>query len=261
MLTTYKELFARQLLPNYYREQDSFKDQDNKGFLERFLEIFGQELDDYTVASITELQNLANPLILGDAKFLEYYSFKAGDLDVSSIGINEATYRNLLTYALSIYKVKGTLKSYKAILGIIGITDVVLNAYEEVTNRYDQGLLYDSGVLYDEALCLTCFRYDIVLEGTQPITGQLYNSIKALVRLVEPIYAKLEIITYNQIELAEAPITIEIDEQGNLIYDNTNDPDLILTLSADGDLLISGANAALYFVDDEGNLIYINENP
>lgn len=51
-------------------------------------------------------------------------------------------------------------------------------------------------------------------------------------------------------------VVVIVDLDGSLYYYNDFDQDLVLTLSASGDLEISGANASKYFIDPLGNLIY-----
>ena len=84
----------------------------------------------------------------------------------------------------------------------------------------------------------------------------LYNKIERIVSLVEPINAKLSQLIYNEEPLDNIMIKVEIDEEGNLIYDNTADPSIILTLDENGDLHIEGPNANRYHIGEDGNLYY-----
>jgi hypothetical protein len=261
MLTTYKEYLSQKLLPSYFTSEDSYKDSNGKGFLQRFLEIFGEELDDYSDEAINELESLANPLLLSDIEFLNYKAFRSGDLNLTSLLLSTGEYQNLLTYIFTIYKVKGTKKSYEALLALLNITEVSFQRYPTPDIRYDvEGINYDDNqVRYDDSICITCFEYDLIITGTESISSLFYSNVIKLVKLVEPINAKLIKIIYNGTELSEAPITVYVDENGDLVYDNTNDPGLILSLDDNGNLIISGPSEDNYFVDDQGNLIYIND--
>ena len=48
-------------LPDYILENDSYKDGSDKGFIERFLEIFGEELDDNTLTSLEAYDSTIGP--------------------------------------------------------------------------------------------------------------------------------------------------------------------------------------------------------
>jgi hypothetical protein len=77
-----------------------------------------------------------------------------------------------------------------------------------------------------------------------------------LVKLIEPINAKLTKITYNGSEVQQIFITVEINEEGDLEYNNDNDPDLVLSLDSFGNLIIDGPLADRYFIQD-GDLYFI----
>jgi len=247
-------------LPRYILTEDSYQDSNGKGFIERYLAIFGEELDDNTLPKLEEIENLANPILLNNPNFLEYHSFLKGDLDITSLALDNSTYRNLLTYILSIYKAKGTLKSYKAILGLLKITDVEIEPIVITAGGYDSGVTYDDGTTFYDGVgvtCQRCFEYNLILTGIDTITSNLFNNIIKLVKLVEPINARLKDIDYNDSVIEETPIEVYVDGDGDLIYVNDKDPLLVLEL-VNGDLVISGPNANQYYLDNQGNLIYIN---
>lgn len=238
-------------LPEYIVQEDSYKDVDGKGFIVRFLEIFGEELDDEYYNKIEELQDQLSPGTC-EAKFLDYFAVMEGDFAVELN--NEHDYRLFLQYLLSIYQVKGRKLSYEAILGALGLT-IVLNEVEPAPVTYDSGILYDDPDVFYDTNCEPCSDYSLEIEGLNPISPSLYQKILELIALVEPINAHLTGITYNGSEITALYIEVEIDENGDLIYNNDVDPDLILTL-VDGDLHIDGPNADRYILVD-GDLYFI----
>lgn len=239
------------LLPDYIRQEDSYKDMSGKGFIVRYLEIFGKELDDEYYAKIEGWLLNISP-ITSDTQYLDYFAVMLGDIE--RLIADDYDYRRFLTYLLSIYKVKGRALSYRSMLRAVGM-ETVVNDIEPVPVLYDTpGVDYDSGFSYDTN-CEACSNYELIITGPT-ITGELYRVMKAMIALVEPINAKLTKITYNGDEITAVFIEVTIDDDGNLIYDNTNDPGLVLTL-VNGDLIISGLNASLYYLDSNGDLYFI----
>lgn len=240
------------LLPDYIKQEDSYKDGSGKGFLVRYLEIFGEDLDEQFYLKLEGFKDNLSPLS-SQADYLDLFAIMLGD--IQNFSDNEDDYRRFLTYIISIYQTKGRVKSYKAVLGLLGLT-VSINEIPLVAVLYDSGISYDAEpILEYDSSCETCSNYEITLTGPNPINGILYSKILGLIALVEPINAKLSKLTYNGDEITSILISVEIDADGNLIYDNTADPDLILTL-VNGDLIISGPNANKYYLDN-GDLYFI----
>lgn len=248
--------YMTNLLPDYIKREDSYKDVDGKGFIVRYLEIFGAELDEFIYNKIGNLENEFNPLSITNAGYLDYIAFLLGDLP--NLTQDEDAYRRLLTHIISIYKVKGTKKSFKAILYVAGVEIEEFNEVPLSAQVYDgEDINYDDSINYDEN-CATCSEYDLVVSSTLTLTASLYSKILDLISLVEPVNAKLRNFTFNENSIEEVLIEVIIDENGDLVYDNAADPDLELTLTSDGDLIIEGPNANKYFLNNEGDLIYVS---
>jgi hypothetical protein len=238
-------------LPDYIIVNDSYKDVNQKGFVVRFLEIFGTELDDEIYNKIDELSNQYNPLT-ANVEYLEYFAAEMGDLP--KFLENDIDFARVLTFIISIYKIKGRIKSYKALLTCLGFSNVVLNEIVPVGAQYDNGLFYDDGVFYDDD-CVTCSDYEIEITTAGAITGALYQTVISLVALIEPVNARLGAVIWNGSELEIILIEISIDENGDLVYNNDADPDLELTL-VNGDLIVGGPNAERYYIEN-GDLYYV----
>lgn len=241
------------LLPNYIIDNDSYKDINGKGFVQRFLEIFGLELDEYYYNTIDTIVDQVNPKLTSKVDFLDYIALMLGDTpDLES---TPSAYRNLLTFIVSIYKVKGTHNSYKWLLYVIGLEATIEELPPETTQYDDDEVLYDNDEYYDVS-CDTCSYYNLHLVGSGTLSAATYNKVLTIVDLLEPIHAKLGDITYNGDVVNFVVIEVEIDSNGDLVYNNDNDPTLVLTL-VNGDLIISGDNADKYYLNSEGDLIYI----
>ncbi len=247
--------YVKEKLPSYIIDNDSYKDINGKGFVERYLEIFGGELDDEYIPELEQLIQQKNPQ-LTRSEFLDYIAGQLGDLP--NISQDTAHYRNILSFIVSLWNIRGTKQSYISILYSLGLTGTTITEIPLVTVAYD-----DPAVSYDatetfayDTSCQTCSEYYITTTGPT-LTVDIYQRLLGLVELVEPINAKLKHVVYNGDTVTQVYISVEVDENGDLVYDNANDPSLVLTLDANGDLIISGPNASRYYIDSNGDLIYL----
>lgn len=249
-MVVFKDYIIKRL-PNYIIANDSYKDGSGKGFVYRFLEIFGEEIDDEIYDKIEGMANQLDPLTV-DSNFIEYFAARMGDLP--RFLDDDTDFRRVLTFILSIYKIKGTIKSYKSLLTTLGFTDVTVTEIPPSAVLYDSGIIYDDGAIYDDN-CVPCSDYDLDITTGLPINGELYQKVLSLVALIEPINANLRTIEWNGTPTEDHLIEVYIDANGDLIYNNPNDPDLVLEL-VDGDLVISGPNSELYYLEN-GDLHFI----
>lgn len=206
------------LLPPYFRDRDSYKDENDKGLLERFLIIIGEEITDDSDRAISLLPNITNILDIIDVDytrtvFLDYIFEFLGSppqnyqtptiegeylhqppyyvwyleyniplenftklgyklvTDHKPIKHYSLTDRNLIKYAIALYKIRGTTKFYdillKSYLKLQGytLTEETL-VYESNTKvRYDRQLPYDQDFKYDgySTDCKACSSYIINL--------------------------------------------------------------------------------------------------
>lgn len=248
--------YVRRSLPDYLIESDSYKDIGGKGFVERYLEIFGDELDLEYVTKIENLVKQKDPK-LADATMLDLLASANGDLP--NLSKDTAHYRNIISFISAIWRIKGTIKSYQSGFYMLELYNTVITEEVPVEVMYD-----DDAIEYDEEPeweydtdCPTCSGYSISTEGGGPLTISLYRKMLAVVTLLQPINAILRSITYNGVLIETIFIGVEVDGDGNLVYDNAADPELILSLSPTGDLIIDGPNASRYFLNDDGDLIFL----
>ena len=303
-----KILFS--LLPRYYQINDSYKNAEDKGLLERYLENLGTDTDDYTVSKLLYiLRNCVDPRT-ALTKFLEYLEMNRGIIEpfVSS----EAFKRKMLERISTLYKIKGTKLSYEVCFrmlgfetGIVQSTTLTDGAYYRV-NGTESYLVYvggsggaspvnvgsyfragngwnvvgftgdaqvvrqtvvenfafdasfDSGTFDDgtfDSSCDGCSNYAVELYGAGSLDVGVFRDIFRVISFCEPINAKLTTVKYNGVVLLDNIITIYIDDNGDLIYINGADPDLVLTLSADGDIIATGQRANKYNIVT-GDMIY-----
>jgi hypothetical protein len=193
-------------LPHYFKKNDSLKDSNGKGTLERYLSLFGAELDD-------EVINYADGYIAGtaldaniksiidasecDPKYLYNIAYALGN--PPDLFKDPVKYRNILIHILSYYKIKGTKKGYQVFFALLGYNATIIE-YPPVSIRYDSGYKYDDGKIYDRG-CAYCSDYEIVLSPLQancedPSTQSLLDPsifplLEQVVEFNEPINANL----------------------------------------------------------------------
>lgn len=265
------------LLPNSVIDRDSYKDIDGKGFVERFLRAFGDELDNSHSAKLEGISKLYEPMavleLLGESTFDSTFDFTFGGPDINipqyldnfaiALGdiprflTNDQDFARFLTYLLAIWKIKGTAKSYKALLTILGHSNLSITETLPFEMIYDKvpPLLYDDPTVFYDLNCSTCSDYQIILTTTIPLTGANYKPFWELIYLVEPIGAVLSKVTWQGTPVIHTLIKITTDGTGALVYNNPNDPGLVLEY-INGDLVITSAVADRYFISN-GQLYFI----
>ena len=183
--------FIKSLLPDEVLNRDSYKNTENKGLLERYLNNFGEELDQNLEPYLTNFLDLLDPRIC-DPKYLTPLSFILGL--PPSIDKNISTYRKILSYAIQIYKLKGTKKSYQLLFNLIGISIEIVEEIPRKAARYDDNILYDETTNYDDE-CDACSYYSILYydpaHPLDPVPQDILDLFSSIICFLQPINAKL----------------------------------------------------------------------
>lgn len=227
------------LLPDYFKEQDSYKDDNNEGLLERYLRIFGEEIDDeiypfietlldviYGGKSLTdnilirgddiltygpEILTYGPPKTIRDDRFLKYIAFMLGNpIDINGMA---DTYRKIINYAVAIYKIKGTNRSYELLFNLLGLKVIIRESIVTEANRYDNDLQYDQQDLVFDKTCELCSTYLLIYyDKEQPecsheqltiLDPVLVSNIQNIVAFIEPINVKLSAIVRGAYNFCE----------------------------------------------------------
>ena len=192
--------FIQDRLPDYFRRNDTYVDNDGNGLLLRYLSIFGDELDQEVIPTIECYLNIIDAQYC-DAKYLTHISDVLGN--PPDIFGDDDMYRNLLSYICSVYKIKGTKKAYELFFSLLGFNidlyEVPLN--DKVTNYDSEGEYDDIELIYDQNKCTPCSYYDITFYPKNPnnytFTADLINKLRAVIKFNEPINAKLRHLTFG----------------------------------------------------------------
>lgn len=241
------------LFGGYEKAVDSYKDEEGRGILERFNRICAEEFDTYFQPAIDGmLDNLLVP-DLAYVKFVPYLEDLLGSPPVLKNTV--AFRRKILKNIIQLYKIKGTNTAYKILFGMLGFTTVTIVETYPSSSLDSDFTMDDPGRRWDGG-CQPCSNFTIDLAGDVTINPGLVDGIYNIIDFNKPINARLKGITFDGGTLVKKIISVEVNELGDLVYDNEYDPDLILSLSKDGDLLVDGPEKDHYSLDANGDLIY-----
>lgn len=186
-------IFAQ--LPAYFKDNDTYKDTNGKGLLERYLYAHGEEWDEEIIPYLTDFTNIIEPLVC-DEKFLPLIGSILGY--PPAIDGSNATYRKLLAYAVAIYKIKGTLKSYQILFSMLHMDIEIDEILPKKKITYDlPPYLYDETHEYDSD-CDNCGTYNIRYKfhaGYGPINSDILKYIDNIICWLQPINAKKGTLT------------------------------------------------------------------
>ena len=243
------------LFSPYDHTADINKDSEHKGTNQRYNEVIGGYIDEELLKKI---DNLVENNLLPDVAYERFIPYLEQRLGVNVIMGNTMEWRRrVLAHILHWYQIRGTIKAYTLMLSMLGFEEIEIT--EDIhTNSLDSAVTFDDPErVFDMSKCNRCVFYDIKFKGTVQITPELNKAIDSIIKFNEPINARRRTIRYNDKPLITKIISVWIDDNGDLIYSNDYDPELILELSPAGDLIVKGPNAEYYSLDEQGNLIYI----
>ncbi len=152
-------------LPVYYKVEDTYKDDDGRGLLERYLEIFGLELDNDVMPKVENYLDIIDPFTT-DPKFLNDIAFTLGS-PPDLLG-DPDKYAKVLAYIISVYKIKGTAQGFQLLFSLLGFNVSVVEYPPTATVLADESNIADDSLLADNG-CPCCSDYELVV-------GPLLNS-------------------------------------------------------------------------------------
>lgn len=193
-------MFSR--LPLYFKVNDTYKNSEGKGLLERYLSAFGYELDFEIIPKLECYLEIIDASI-AEPQYLNHISDVLGN--PPDIFQDENIYRNLLRYILSVYKIKGTKKAYELFFQILGfnvLIEEIPPTQEEynydIAGEYDKG---DIDSVYDQDLCQPCSLYRVIFtpinDSSASLTPELLSKLNDVIAFNEPINAKLDNLLYS----------------------------------------------------------------
>ena len=231
-------------LPYYFRKNDSYKNQNGEGLLQRFLGVIGEYFDylfslAQSVMGAGSDTGLINP-VTTEEQYLEYIAEYVGNPPIlykDEEGM--LMYRHMLKYIVTLYHWKGTEKFYKALFGFYGLgveIEEEIPDHNTSVNRYDYGeggsvLNYDyEDLRYDEyEPCLPCSVANVYIIGLD-IRGDLDNEelimrIVKILDLYRPINTIFNVFIVNRRRryiLGEKDMVLLVSMEEDLLKDEND---------------------------------------
>lgn len=206
-------------LPRYHQKTDNYKDAQGNGLLKRYLRSVGDELDEEFIPYMENFIDLIDFMTCDD----KYLPLIGGILGYppSIDGLN-STYRKILAYAVVVYKIKGTFKSYQIVFNLLGINITIEEIMPKKKITYDLPVpKYDADPTYIyDSECDRCGIYNLKYKfqaGFGPMTSTILGYIQNIICWLEPINATL------------GTITEDTGESGRIILEDGENPGDILT--------------------------------
>lgn len=199
--------FIYSLLPDYFKINDTYKNTEGKGILERFISVCSEYFDTQLIQEIDDIDKLqdidkTSPLFLNYLwEFLGYIPYAYGVVvkgenpskeDIEKYLSEDLRYlpvdsRSILKYAISLYKIRCTDKFYEVLGRMYGISirifdptisntqtpdNLGLSEYSAWNERYDHQNRYDDPETnYDNPECFGCTS----LQCTVGIPQEIYD--------------------------------------------------------------------------------------
>jgi hypothetical protein len=152
------------LLDPYDIIEDSHKDADGRGLLERINRTVGADMDANLLPKVdTLVETLLDPQT-AEEPYLTLLEAMVGDIPRLSQDL--PTRRKVVQYAHLLYNLKGTKRSYELLFKLLGFSTVTLTEFYR-TGGFDSAVTLDDAVRhFDGGGCQGCAGYDIYLTGT-----------------------------------------------------------------------------------------------
>ena len=190
---TFKDWFFKEF-PDFYQDNDVNKNVLGEGTFQRYLRTFGLELDEEMMPYIHNFMEIVDVQKCSE-KFLPLIATILGS--PPSFNSNNDLYRKVLAYALAVYKIKGTKKSYIIFLGILGLAITFVESTPAKKYTYDD----DPIRLYDEeptpnqydSECDNCSEYWIgySVSGGE-VDQDILDAAESVLCFLQPINAKFK---------------------------------------------------------------------
>lgn len=190
------EFFGR-----YDKLIDSYKDVDGKGIEERFQGVIGQSIDDELMTLIDNFlpntieAQTAFERLLPLAERMLGYDTKNQTLQ---LGTTVDWHRRILAHMVKYYAIKGTLRSYELLFGIMGLTVEISETWPNQifdSTDPDIGLDSDERPVLDLGPCEPCSPYTLTVTGTLEF-AEIQAGFESIILFNEPINAQ-GTYTYN----------------------------------------------------------------
>jgi hypothetical protein len=246
----------------YHKTEDSYKDLNDKGLLERYVQTIGQEIDTNILPYLENLQdNILNPKSI----FAKLLPFREQELGVNLVYDDTVERRKqILSYWLRLVQIKGTKRGYEVCIRLMNFSGLIIDTVDVIT--YFDNPLPSAG-------CNACYEYDVIVKGNkQVIDLTIVDAFFNLIEWNEPINCKLRFFIYNDTYVPKKLVQFFFKgfDDEKLYVDIKRNPffnaKLDTLLDNQGNLLIEDEFAEFYQYDSElwdnqGFMLYSQPTP
>jgi hypothetical protein len=231
---------------------DTYKNAQKEGIFERYNKSLGEDFDENIAPYIDNL--IDNTIVpqLAMEKLLAPLETMLGDI----VRLKETSEyrRKIIRFFNRIYAVKGTKKSYEILFKMLGfeVVEIVVHSSEY---GLDSSLTLDDPKRRLDSGCPMCLDYTLNLTGDVSMDDAMLRSIGNAILFCQPIDMKLRAVNINGEVLDLNAVVMYVDELGDLVYQNNNDP-LVEFALIEGDLVASGSNENNYDLSENGDLMH-----
>lgn len=195
MAFTFKDTIFT-LFPIRFKRDDSYI-VGGKGFFQRYMEAFGEELDIEIYPQIGDYLKILNPIDTNHDFIVHIADNWANPPDTLS---DSSRYRQLLAVIARINNLKGTKAGYEAFFGVLGLTIVITEVTPTNPISYDSGGNYDDTDQNYDMPCPACSDYDLAItdsDNLYPNITDMFPLLDRIVKYLEPINARLQTLTWD----------------------------------------------------------------
>lgn len=177
---------------------DSYKDGNGKGLLQRFNEMLAGDYDDHVDPLVVGIfENVLNPVSCFE-RYLPFLEEGHGNRQLFITGGTDVR-RKIQNYILRLYQIKGTVFGYKHLFKLMGLNVTITEFYNNYS--FDSAVTFDDAERHWDMFCLPCSQYCLDISRidltTDPLTDEELLAINNIIVFNQPINTKLKCIEFN----------------------------------------------------------------
>lgn len=193
------------LFGTWEKQIDTFKDGNGKGTLERYNEVMADEYDINLEPNITNM--LDNVMITSTCDIAYMPLLEEGIGNQLILSTDEQIKRDVQRHIVRYYEIKGSIRAYRIMLGLIGFNVTITEEYIE--SGFDSPFTFDADERTFDSGCASCSCYKLDLTrkngDTSDMTPVEYAGVLSIIAFNQPINAKMCGLTLDgeEIEITE----------------------------------------------------------
>ena len=183
---------------------DQLKDENNKGFDQRFTELLAEELDDHQIDKLLNFVEYTSMPMSAIRNLIPYMEDGAGN--IPEISDQERVIRKQLMYIEKICNIRCTELGLRVHLQLLNVELTTLTEHP-VSSGFDSGIGFDNDERTFDQGCQDCNEYSLVITGPTPqviLTPELAQWMLNIQEFHRPVNSVIRSVTYNNFEIIGA---------------------------------------------------------